>query len=282
MHRLTTGALALTAAFALAGTAQAAEGCAVSQVNGKASAGIGVVDTTGTDTIYDVALTGAAPLGCRFAGQIDLQGVSANSNEQYGASGHLFARDPSRYLIGITGGYVDASGTPASNFVAAEAEYYFDRWTFSAVAGASDSKLLGNDTVLNVGVSYYATDNLRFSVSNLRAFSQDLSGVGAEWRPAGGAISWFADAQSDLKDSKFSLYKIGARVYFGAAGKSLKAANREDDPSSLLYSYGAWYNLSLSQVGVLTSGGGLPSVVNGTCPPGFYYVPSLSLTQCFL
>lgn len=290
MRQIIIGAAALAAAFGLAGAAQAQDGCAVSAVNGKATLAAGKVDSTTSDETYELGLVGAAPIGCAYGVQGDLQVSKFGSVEQYSGAVHAFRRDPSRYLVGVTAGYADGDTGPSASFAAVEGEYYTPRFTVSAVAGTAHSSPIAKEGLGYVGVSYYPTDNFRVTVSNLYAFDNNISAVRGEWQPDGSRYSVFAEAQSDLSPTDLTIYKLGGRIYFGAASKSLKERNRQDDPESTLYTFGLNYNLSLAQVQQLQQGpntggngpNGRPVPVNGVCPTGFFYVPSLSTTECFL
>lgn len=290
MRQMIIGAAALAAAFGLAGAAQA-QNCAVSAVNGKATLAAGKVDTGASDDeTYELGLVGAAPIGCAYGVQGDLQVTKFGSSEQYSGAVHAFRRDPSRYLVGVTAGYADNDSGPSASFAAVEGEYYTQRFTVSALAGTAHSSPIANEGLGYLGVSYYPNDNLRLTVSNLYAFDNNISALRGEWQPAGSRFSAFAEVQTDLSPTDLTIFKLGGRMYFGGASKSLKERNRQDDPESALYTFGLNYNLTLSQVQQLQQGpnaggngpNGLPVPVNGVCPAGFFYVPSLSTTQCYL
>ena len=289
--------LTLAVFVGLAGAAQAQDGCAVAAVNGKATAAAGSVDAGGSEETYELGLSATAPIGCAFGVQADVQASKFGSSEQYGGQAHIFTRKPSRYLLGVTAGYIDGDSTPSASFAAVEGEYYTEKFTVLAMAGAAHSSPIASEGLGYLAVSYYPTSNLKLTVSNLRAFDNDLTAVRAEWQPANSRFSVFAEAQTDPSPTDLTLFKIGGRVYFGSGSKSLKERNRQDDPEAALYSFGLNYNLTLAQVQILQPGpgsggtgqnpGGLgpngrPIPVNGVCPAGFFYVPSLSTTECFL
>ena len=178
-----------------------------------------------------------------------------------------------------------------------EGEYYTENFTVSAMAGAAHNSAIAKEGLGYLAVSYYPNSNLKLTLSNLYAFDNNLSAARVEWQPSGSRFSVFAEAQSDLSPTDLTLFKVGGRFYFGGASKSLKERNRQDDPEAALYSFGLNYNLTLAQVAILQPGpgsggtgqnpGGLgpngrPIPVNGVCPAGFFYVPSLSTTECFL
>jgi len=285
------GGAALLITLAASATAQAADNCAVSSLNGKVAASAASVDTGASDEIYSLTGAVAAPLGCRFGVQADVAAISANSTSRTFAAGHLFMRDPSKYLVGVTGGLLDGGAAPNLTYAAVEGEYYTDKWTVSALAGGGNLPAAVDSGIYGLSLSYYWTDNLKFTVGDLHAFGQDLANVRAEWQPSGSNFALFADVADDVGSVKLTTFKLGAKFHFGAGQKSLKERSRHDDPEPVAGTFGEWYNLSASQIGILSSGNagggglgpnGLPVPVNGVCPTGFFYVPSLSTTQCYI
>jgi hypothetical protein len=282
---LIAGGMALFLSMAAAASAQAAD-CAVSGLNGKVVASAAEVDTGSTDEVYNITAAVAAPLGCRFGFQADVAEIFSNSASRTFAAGHLFTRDPSRYLLGVTGGWLDGGSGSNLTYAAVEAELYTDKWTFTALAGGGNLPGTVDSDIYGLTVAYYWTDNLKFSAGDLRAFGQDLVNVRAEWQPEGSSLAFFADVADDVGSVKLTTFKLGAKFHFGAGAKSLKERNRHDDPEPIAGTFGEWYNLSAAQIGILSGGGlgpnGLPVPVNGVCPTGFFYVPSMSTTECYI
>ena len=143
---------AASAAFALmlAMPAQAADldermavqSCAVSAPNGKIHGAGGSIhsdddDIEGSRYFGGITLTG--PLGCEFGFQIDGVAGHLGDDSTWSVGGHLFARDPSSYLLGVYGEHTQI-GDEDVNRIAVEGELYLDQITLSGIVGFEDRR----------------------------------------------------------------------------------------------------------------------------------------------
>ncbi len=235
--RLKFGAVAaLIGAFGA--TSLAAEP-AVSGFNGKLS----LETSTTTDDVLgnnDANLLSGSvtmPLGERFGFQLDGVVGSNNSDDVAGIGGHLFWRDPSVALVGLTFGVADIDrGSAATDQklrqIGAELEYYIDDFTVYASLGRQTGDNVLEGTYGSLGLGWYATENLALSLDFSSNPDTDfISTLGVEWQPAFNAannVSIFADASVGSDD--FESFGVGFRMYFGGSGTTLAGRHRFDDP----------------------------------------------------
>jgi hypothetical protein len=124
-----TSCLAVLAACGFA--ADADELPAVSGPNGKFSVEGGTFDDQG----LALALGSfAVPLGHSFGLQADGAFGEIDSHPAGGGGLHLFARDPSHYLLGVYGSYHTWESVDVWR-AAAEGEVYINRFSISGIAG---------------------------------------------------------------------------------------------------------------------------------------------------
>ena len=116
-------------------SAVAQERPAVSGLNGKFEFSAGALTLPTPTFVGRAAGALTIPIGDRFGLQADFSASTAPGFTT-SAAVHMFARDPSAFLLGASVGFVRS---PGSLVVAAgpEAELYRDRWTVEAWAGAS-------------------------------------------------------------------------------------------------------------------------------------------------
>lgn len=222
---------------------------AVSAPNGKLGAFAGAI---GGD--FGAGVTGslAVPLHDQWGAQIDGMAGAADSAGLWGVGGHLFWRDPSKGLVGLTGSWVswgkseteilplgefddtnqlrDITGADVGT-VGVEAEAYLGRVSLEGAAGVQfgdNSGFQGRATL-----AYYATDDLRLSIgASVLAGRGAALRAGAEWAPAGETFSLFANAAAASSDNWSATG--GVKFYFGAPQKSLIDRHRQDDPENML------------------------------------------------
>ncbi len=179
----------------------------------------------------------------------------------YGVGGHLFWRDPTKGLVGVTASYLEYEGdqdaydrffspdnklyAPALSIsrVGVEAELYLEQFTIAAGAGyqyidIKDNYTFGPNSDFEedglygqLDISWYATDNLALSIGAATDPNQDILGTaGVEWAPAiesFNGLSLFADGA--IGDDDYVSASLGVRFYFGQ-GDTLKKRHRFDDP----------------------------------------------------
>ncbi len=179
----------------------------------------------------------AFPIGRSFGFQADLAAISNGGDLGLGAAGHAFLRDPTKGLIGLYGSVDYATsirsyglqdvGTTMGR-IAGEGALFLDRFTVDGIAGwqMGDRAQHFFD---QIDLSWYATDDLRFSVGHRYENRIHAVAAGAEYllpllSPVG--ISVFAEGRIGERDYRAGLG--GLRVYFGQEDKSLLRRQRED------------------------------------------------------
>jgi hypothetical protein len=258
MLRTTYAALltAIAGIYFLSGPARSADmatkappvpGCvqAVDGVNGK----LGGFGGSFGNKSYEAAEGAlAAPLGCGFGAQIDLNGGSFDGRYIGTVAGHLFWRNPTQ---GLLGAYADFTkwnefGGVRAGHVGPEAEGYFGRWTAQGVAGVE----FGNSASGTVG-SVIQTFNVRtrfFDEANLVYYPQDnfdvyaghrylggknAAALGGEWGiPMNNGIMAALFAEGRAGEGSYHGVWGGLRFYFGQKDKTLIRRHREDDPTN--------------------------------------------------
>lgn len=206
-------------------------GCvpAVSALNGKIEGAGGYYeDDVGDGARFQGVASLSLPLGCLFGAQVDIGAGDLDGDGFFGAGGHLFMRDPSSYLLGIHGQYIDLNGEDIFR-IGPEAELYLDNVTLSAMAGFEDVESFDTDDVVaQVEAAYYVSDNFKLYAGYRHFLPIDAGAIGFEFQPETLPGSVFVDAMAGSDD--YVSVMGGLRFYFGAEDKSLKARHREDDP----------------------------------------------------
>lgn len=206
-------------------------GCvpAVSAINGKIEGAGGLYeDEAGDGARFQGVASLSLPLGCLLGAQIDVGAGDLDGDGFFGVGGHLFMRDPSSYLLGIHGQYIDLSGEDIFR-LGPEAEFYLDNVTLSAMAGLEDVESFDTDDVVaQIEAAYYINDNFKLYAGYRHFLPIDAGAVGFEFQPEALPGSVFVDAMVGSDD--YVSVMGGLRFYFGAEDKSLKARHREDDP----------------------------------------------------
>jgi opacity protein-like surface antigen len=212
---------------------------AVSGINGKIEAIYGWYDIDGAgDDINLLAGAGAisVPITNAFGLQVDgaLGRYSgAGDATGYGVGAHLFWRNPDLALVGLYGDYQRVSDFDVTTWrLGVEAELYLDRISLEGFAGAERVDFAVGDETYFSGeaiAALYLTDDFRIHAGAGHRFDELFGIVGAEAMLPFGAnnIALFTDGT--FSEDATSV-RAGVRVYFGEAGKSLKARHREDDP----------------------------------------------------
>ena len=224
-HRMTLLALAIGS---LAMLAQAAEP-AVSALNGKVSVQGGDVNGTNARSIDGVL---SAPLGQSFGAQLDLSSGHFLNDSYRGYGGHLFWRDPSVGLVGVTSAH-QRLGNVSTRRNGLEGEAYVGRFTLGMRAGqqTSESKTGG---FVGAGMRWYPSDNLAVNLGMDDAPGLRTVGAGLEWQPTSfglPGLSVFLRGNAANNDNHSAT--VGVRYYFGAP-KSLMQRHRTDDPESIV------------------------------------------------
>jgi hypothetical protein len=233
--------IALGALVALTGAtaAYAGEAPAVSELNGKAA----IVGTYNNQDNQDGEFGGlflgslTAPLAHEFGFQGDTVLGTRDGNEVAGVGGHLFWRDPTTGLVGLTGSYVSINNsnfTPDQSVTrfGGEGELYLGQFTVAVTSGYQNGFHVDRGFYGSATGYWYANDDLRLNLGATNDPVLNTAAIaGIEYQPRTASIpsglTFFADATAGEND--YTNAQIGVRFYFGA-DKSLKLRNRNDDP----------------------------------------------------
>lgn len=213
---------------------------AVSAPNGKIAVMGGYLNMDGQSSEKQALFLGsyAVPVSKNFGFQIDgLGGFADTAGELTGGVGaHLFWRDPSFGLFGISGGHSvreqNSGGMTRTTFAGAETELYLNEFTFAASAGQLFGTDIDNAFQANGKLLWYATDDFMISAAGLyNTDSKSRLRFGTEYQPAIAGLSGlsvFADGGAG--QDNYVSGSVGLRFYFGES-KTLKHRHRQDDPT---------------------------------------------------
>jgi len=205
----------------------------------------------GNDTLGIVLGSFTMPLGHSFGAQIDGAAGSQGGDFVGGIGGHVFWRDPSQGLVGLTAAGAFNNGTSSAfGFDAAgdccyfvgwgldkqrlyqaggEAEAYLDRFTLHGTAGYQWGDNVEEGLYGTAGVDFYLTDDFMVGIGG--GASAEIDGflsAGMEVK-AFRNVALFTDVRSNFDGYTHGI--AGIRFYFGQA-QSLIDAHRQDDPVS--------------------------------------------------
>lgn len=212
---------------------------AVSGVNGKIEfqGGPYAIDGFNNGFEWNGGASLSLPLGDRFGLQAD---IAASNNitggTLKGGALHLFTRDPSTYLLGVTGG---AFWTDAANaqMIGPEVELYSGPFMLQAYGGYMNANIAGVNSGKFFGIldgTFYATENLGLTVGFKDIADFKTGHAGLEWQFADTSpISLTLDGK--IGDSNYRAVDLGLKFYFGASDKSLQRRHREDDPPNRIF-----------------------------------------------
>ena len=221
--------------FTGAALAQSTGGKAVQEAAGKLTVKGGYADMEGRDGsgLWDGVASWVAPMGHDYGAQADLWGARSFGEGSYGAQAQVFRRDPASYLLGVAGGVGAIGGDATSWYVGPEAEFYLGRMTVEAWGGYLRNDFdwggHGDTGFIDVGLGYYATDDLRISVGG-RSVGGEVSGYGGlEWLISDGSVPVSFTTQGDVGEDGYRAVSAGLTFYVGRqAGRSLISQHREE------------------------------------------------------
>lgn len=212
----------------------AAQDPAVSEPNLKLRGSFGeVID----DYAWNVEGAFTAPLGERFGFAAEAGYAQQDDNESWSTAGHLFARDPESYLIGLFAAYAEGNEFDIdATRVGGEFELYLDNVTLSGHAGYQFSSSLGDKAVGGIDFKWYADQNFAISAG---AFGDEDATYGRgrlEWQPGFAALPGLAfNVDGVIGEDDYHSVMGGLTYYFGTP-VSLKDRHRRQDPESALFS----------------------------------------------
>lgn len=208
---------------------------AVSALNFKVTAQGGEVEDE--DAWLGVAAV-TAPLGNAWGLQGEAGAFGVDSETAYGLAGHVFTRDPSRYLVGGFGAWAHADGLDLDvGRIGIEGEYYLENLSFNANAGYQFGDSFIDDTGFGeVGVKWYANNDLALSGGVAFDDNVAVTQFGAEWLVGGGSALPGLALRGDvaIADNDYDSVLLGITYYFGPDA-NLKDRHRKQDPESALF-----------------------------------------------
>jgi hypothetical protein len=242
---------------------------AVSDINGKVEIGGGFtdIDDFSSDEVFRGGAALSFPVGDMFGIQADLTALDAYGETAVGGALHAFTRDPSSYLLGAYGGYVDA-GPSDVWYIGPEAELYLGNVSIEAVGGYMDiSDGVGSEYYAVGDVAFYATDNLRLQVGASTVAGFESARAGLEWFMGDTGIPASITVDGRIGEDGFTSVMAGLSLYFGGEDKSLIRRHREDDPRLRFFDI---FNAGVVGSGTLDSGPDctIPSPENNYCGGG--------------
>jgi hypothetical protein len=245
---------------------------AVSGPNGKVEIGGGWadVDSLSSDGVFRGGAAFSFPVGDMFGIQADLTALDAFGDTAVGGALHAFTRDPSSYLLGAYGGYVDV-GSANIWYVGPEAELYLDNISIEAIGGYMDVSGIGassgSEFYAMGKLALYATDNLRLSVGASSVANFESANAGLEWFMGDTGLPASLTIDGQLGEDGFTSIMAGLSLYFGGEDKSLIRRHREDDPRLHFF--------NIFNAGLIGSGTLNEECPNGEWFQGFFYCEGL-------
>lgn len=208
---------------------------AVSSPNGKWEFYPGMMSPGGMAFRAAGSLT--VPLGQRFGAQADVMATTVGGDMIFGAAGHLFTRDPSQYLLGVTPAVV-ISEDARMGVLGLEAELYADRVSVEAWGGLAAVDYVNPADPDEVGFfgmvdfAYYPLDDLRLAIGARTVLGDTSLHLGGEYllSDMGMPVSLAGDALFHTTGEYSVMF--GVKGYLGPTGeqKSLIDRHRQDDP----------------------------------------------------
>ncbi|MDE1151519.1 MAG: hypothetical protein PW788_03185 [Micavibrio sp.] len=203
---------------------------AVANPNFDLSTGAAIIDH---DAKAIISGTATVPIGNSFGAQLDGSEALGEGLNRGGLAGHIFYRDPSKYLLGATAMW-SRVGSDDITRVGPEAEGYWGDFT-ARLAGGWQSDDDDDTGYINTRLSYYVTDNIVVA-AGAGAFSNNRSaGLDAEWQPDAVPFSVFAAAGDTNESDGYGI--LGVRLPLGSQGVTLKDRQRRYDPPNIVESF---------------------------------------------
>ncbi len=216
-----------------AASAAQAQDAAVSEANLKLRGSFGeVID----DYSWNVEAAFTAPLSERFGVAVEGGAGSNANNDYFGVGGHLFARDPDSYLLGVFGAYSEGTSFNVdATRVGGEFEFYLDQLTVSGSAGYQFSTILGDKSFGNLDFKWYATNNFSISAGGFGDEDKAYARGRLEWQPGFAALPGLAfHADGVFGEDDYQSVMFGLTYYFGTP-VDLIDRHRRQDPEMALF-----------------------------------------------
>ena len=195
----------------------------------------GVMSAIVCAALSSASLHAAEPAVSEVNGKVSMQGGDVMGYS--GVGGHVFWRDPSVGLLGLTGTNQKIGNTLfIRNGV--EGEAYLNQFSIGMRGGYQGGDTLKGD-YFGIGGRWYINDNLVVNLGYDHAPGDTTTnGVGIEWQPTSWGtrqLALFARATETVDSGHAGA--VGIRYYFGGE-KSLIQRHRTSDPESLVMPMG--------------------------------------------
>lgn len=223
---------AIAAVLGFGATAAAAKEPAVSQINLKV---VGEAGSTNDQSAWVAGGGLTAPLGESWGIQVEAGASGVDGDTTTGVAGHIFTRDPDKYLLGIFAAYAaeDRFDLEATR-IGAEAELYLDQVSILAKAGYQFSGKSDDSFVGSVELKWYVSENFALSGGASTSEQTTIGHAGVEWQPGFSALPGLAfRVDGRFGEDDFDSVLGGITYYFGADA-SLKDRHRKQDPDLAL------------------------------------------------
>lgn len=225
---------------------------AVSAPNGKIELYGGLLNPGGPG--FRAAGSFSVPVTDRFGLQFDVGVVGSAAGPIAGGAIHAFTRDPTSYLLGITGA-VARGPTGSIGVIGVEGELYLDRVSIEAWAGVGGIDYDVLPDVAGVFVfadaGFYVTDDFRLTAGFSHLIGENSVHFGSEYLLRD-FVQLPVSLTTDVRVSQSGAYSImaGVKGYFGGndPGKSLIDRHREDDPVNRALAIASAATVLLTQV----------------------------------
>jgi hypothetical protein len=201
------------------------------------------------------------PLSNQWGVQVDGAAGGLDGSAFGSVAGHLFWRDPRQGLFGIYGNFTswDRMGGVRMGQIAAEAEYYYGRFTLQGIMGVEFGNTVSNSqtslltvppggitftTVTNgfsigtryfdqINLKYYLNDDADAYVGHRYLGGKNMAAFGGELAfPVARAILGSAFVEGRVgEDSTYGVWG-GLKLYFGPTDKPLIVRQRQEDPNN--------------------------------------------------
>jgi hypothetical protein len=233
---------------------------AVDGINGKVEA---LGGSLANRSIYGSKGALSIPLGGSWGAQID-GALGSFDGRGFGAiAGHWFWRNPGQALLGAYVGHThwNEFGGVHVTQVAAEGEYYWQRWTLQGIVGVefgnsatttttsvtpqsgingitpgvittfTEGYDVGTRFFDQINLKYYFTDNWDGYIGHRYLGGKNALALGSEYAlPLSRGVMGSAFVEGRVGEGEFHGIWGGLKFYFGQKDKPLIARHRQDDP----------------------------------------------------
>lgn len=216
-------AVALTAAYPVAASAQSADTPSISMT--------GRNIFSNDDSWQAFGLNATLPMGQSVGSQIQ---AAIGSDDYYGLGGHLFLRDEDMGAFGTFGSFETMLDEEMLR-LGLRGEAYFSGLTLGGQIG-SQSGTVRDGLLLKGDVALYPSSSFVLRSGYEKSPEKSYGRAGVEWVPSfsmAPGLSIFSDAQFD--GDGFDRVMLGLKLHFGSQGATLMERDRNNLGSNFIY-----------------------------------------------